>query len=361
MAGAGADPVGARLRAAAAGGPLRFDRFVEIALYAPGGFYDRPVPPLGREGAFYTAAHTTPLLGATLADHLVAERARRPDRGPFRIVEVGPGDGTLALDTARALPAGDSRWTWSFVERSPTLRANLSERIAREGVGTAVDFEFQESVGVNGSFRGVVIANELLDALPFRRLVRRGGAWRELGVREEGGGWTWAEMDATPTVVGEPLPEAKEGTRYDLIDRAEGFVREVADALSFGSAIVFDYGATTDELLRGHSAGSLAAVRDHRAVDPLETPGTADLSAFVDFTRVRWAARQAGWAERSFRGQAEALGAWGFGPRLEAAVARAASPEEGVRLRLAAKNLLFGFETFHVLELEAGGGPAATS
>jgi SAM-dependent MidA family methyltransferase len=361
MGPAAVDAVEARLRAAAGDGVLRWDRFVEIALYGPGGFYDRAAPPLGRSGSFYTAAHTTPLFGASLAGRIAAERTRLGDGAPFRVVEVGPGDGTLAFDAARQLPADGPRWTWSFVETSSRLRAALAERIARDGAGLPVDFTFQDTVGANGSFRGVIVANELLDALPFRRLVVRDGVWRELGVRAEGSGWAWSELEDVPNVLGEPLPIAEEGTRYDFGERAEGFVREAADALSAGAAVFLDFGASTEELVRAHPAGSLAAVRDHRPVEPLDHPGTADLSAFVDFTRVRAAARRAGWTERAFRRQSEALGDWGFADRLEAAVAHAPTTAEGVRLRLQAKNLLFGFETFHVLELEAPGPVPATS
>jgi SAM-dependent MidA family methyltransferase len=356
----GPPEVQVRLLEAAAGGVLRFDRFVEIALYSEGGFYHAADSPLGRHGSFYTAAHATPLFGATVARRLCAEGERLGATRPFRVVEVGPGDGTLALDVARALPADRPRWRWTFVERSPTLRAMLKERVQREAGRTPVDFDFSPSVGSEGTFVGAVFGNEYLDAQPFRRVVRRSGEWRELGVRWTGVAWEWAEGEAPALVPGESLPEAEEGTRYDLLERAEGFVREVADFLAEGAAIFLDYGASTTELLRGHPSGTLAAVRAHQTVPALDAPGSADLSAFVDFSRTRSAAVRAGFHERAFRSQAEALGEWGFGPLLEAAVERAEGAEEGVRIRLAAKNLLFGFPTFSALELEAP-GTSATS
>jgi NADH dehydrogenase [ubiquinone] 1 alpha subcomplex assembly factor 7 len=340
----------ARLRAAAGEGVLRFDRFVEGALYSPGGFYDSGAMPLGAGGSFYTAAHTTPLFGAALARRLRAERDRVGDTRPFRVVELGPGDGTLAFDVARALPADGPAWEWTFVERSRTLRDSLAARILREPTGGPVTFTFSDSLGARGTFVGAVIANEFLDALPFRRLVRRGAAWADLGVRWTGTRFDWAEDPPPAAVPGDPLPTAEEGTRYELLELAEGIVREVADHLADGVAIVLDYGTDTDELVRGHRSGTLAAVRDHRSVDPLEAPGTADLSAFVDFTRVRAAARRAGLVEVAFRKQSEALGAWGFPDLLEEAVRNADGAEAVVRLRLAAKNLLFGFDTFRALE-----------
>jgi NADH dehydrogenase [ubiquinone] 1 alpha subcomplex assembly factor 7 len=358
----GPPEVHARLLEAADGGFLRFDRFVEIALYSPGGFYDSTETPLGQHGSFYTAAHASPLFGATIARRLLAERERIGAAAAFRVVEVGPGDGTLAFDAARSLPADGPRWRWTFVERSPTLRAALEARVERDGPGTPVDFDFAPSISSEGSLFGAVVGNEILDALPFRRLIQRSGGWRELGVRWNDPRWEWSESAEPVRPPGDPLPAAEEGARYELLERSEGFVREVADFLADGAAILLDYGAGTDELLRGHPSGTLAAVRGHRPVDPLEAPGTADLSAFVDFGRIRSAAHRAGLREHAFQPQSEALGAWGIAPLLEAAVDRASSPQEGVKIRLGAKNLLFGFQSFFALELEAPGPNApATS
>src|SRR5208283_6157400 len=101
-----------------------------------------------------------------------------------------------------------------------------------------------------------------------------------------------------------------------------------------------------------HRSGTLTAVRRHRFVDdPFAEPGTSDLSVFVNFTRVRAAAARAGLREVAFRRQAEALGEWGFPRLLEEAIRAAPSTEAEVRTRLAAKNLLFGFERFCALEL----------
>jgi len=349
-----------RLREAAGDGVLPFDRFVEIALYSPDGFYNAEATPLGPSGSFYTAAHVTPLFGAALARRLQTEAVCLPDGVEFRVVEMGPGDGTLALDVLRSLPTDGLPWRWTFVERSEGLRGRLRERLAREGTGSAAVFDFAETLGDRGPFSGAVIANEFLDALPFRRLVRRGSEWAELGVRWAGDKFEWADGPRPARVPGGPLPAADDGTQYELGERAEGFLREVADHLSDGVAIFLDYGADTDELVRGHGSGTLAAIRDHRVVDPLEAPGTADLSAFVDFGRIRSAAQRAGLVERSFRRQSEALGEWGFAELLETTEHRTVGAEALVQLRLAAKNLLFGFDTFRVLELGTRGPPATS-
>lgn len=340
----------------AARGPdgfLPFDRFVEIALYLPRfGFYATRHR-LGAAGDFYTAAHVHPIFGRSLARRVLEEfeRIGRPER--FQVVEVGPGDGTLAEEVLTELSArlpSRTSLTYRLVERSPTLGSAAIERLA--GLG---DVRRSEAVASDGPFEGVVLANELLDALPFRRLVRRGSGWREVGVVVAGDRWAWAESEPRP-LPEPPLPDAAdEGTIVEVSPAAEAFVREIGDHLEAGAAILLDYGASEEELTRGRPSGTLAAVRGHRPLDdPLDRPGSADLSAFVNFTRVRAAARRSGLHEVAFGPQREALARWGIEPLLQEAVRSSGSPEAEVRTRLAAKNLLFGFENFQALELRAG-------
>lgn len=344
-------------RASDADGFLPFDRFEEIALYEPRlGYYERPGVALGTEGDFYTAAHVHPLFAATLATRLLRERERNGASATFRIVELGPGDGTLALGIldvfSRELP-DDARLDYVLVEPSPTLRDRglkaLADHPLRDRVRVAA------SLGADGPFVGVVVANEVLDAQPARRLVRRGGAWAELGARWNGERFVESEGPLSGPVPDALFADAPEGGVVEVSPRAEALVREVSDFLERGAAVFLDYGASTTDLVLGHRHGTLQAIRGHEVLtDPFADPGTADLSVFVDFDRVRAAARRGGLRERACSSQAEALVRWGFEERLRAAVAKAPTPEAEVRLRLAAKNLLFGFGNFLVLELEAG-------
>lgn len=364
----GEDPRSRRLieRLRSCAGPdgfVPFDRFVDLALHDPEvGYYCRPDLRLGRDGDFYTAAHTTPLFGATIAERLVAEfdRLQRPEG--FQVVEVGPGDGTLAADLAAALARhpGTDGIDYVGVEPSPSLRDAVAARLAARGPA-GPRFRFLPSLAALGPFVGCVVANELLDAFPFRRLVARAGGFHEQGVRAVDGRLVWAEAPMPAAVPPPPLPsELPEGTVVEVSPRAEAFVREVADHLVDGAVLLFDYGAEEPELVRRHPGGTLTAYRGHRSLDdPLRDPGTADLSAFVNFTRIRAAARRAGLTEVACEPQAAALGRWGFGPLRDAALAAAPSEEQRVRVALAAKQLLFGFETFRALELRAGGPPSA--
>jgi SAM-dependent MidA family methyltransferase len=342
------------LRASAGSdGFLAFDRFAEIALHRAGDGYYATRTGLGAAGDFYTAAHVHPVFGRTVGHRILEEfeRLGHPDR--FRVVEVGPGDGTMAREVLeylrRRMPPGTTL-SYVLVEASAALRATAAERL--QGLG---DVRIAESLGADGPFEGVILANELLDALPFRRVVRRGAGWNELGVRWGPGRWEWAE--GPPALV--PAPElpstAPEGTVLEVSPTAEAFVREIADHLEAGVALLLDYGASEGELVAGHPTGTLAAVRAHRSVDdPLEQPGSADLSAYVNFSRIRAAAVRSGLAEVAYGPQREALVRWGIEGSIQEAVAAGPTGEAEVRTRLAVKNLLFGFENFQILELRPG-------
>jgi SAM-dependent MidA family methyltransferase len=342
--------------AAAPDGFLRFDRFMDIALYGRDvGFYSNPSAALGPRGQYYTASHVSPLFGRAIARRVVLEheRAGRPHR--WSVVELGAGDGGLAasvIEGVGAQLAPGVEVTYTIVERSPSLADGALARARAAASGTAIRVGRAGSLAEVGPLRGVVLANELLDALPFRRIVRRSDGWRELGVRVEGGRIDWAEGATLPPFVASTLPGAEEGTELEYGPASEALPREVADHLVGGVALLIDYGMEEGELVSGHPRGTIAALRAHRPVaDPLEHPGLTDLSAFVNFTRVRRAARAAGLEELGYRPQREALVEWGIEPLLGAELARGLGGEHEVRTRLAVKNLLFGFERFQVLEL----------
>jgi SAM-dependent MidA family methyltransferase len=344
-------------RQAAPGGFVPFDRFMEVALYGEGvGYYARARTPFGPKGDYYTAAHVHPLFGRTIARHLSAMRRALGSGRPFRVVELGPGDGTLAasvLDGLGEFSAERQGLEYVLVERSAPLRTVALERVEASARRIGIPVRVGPSLGGDGPFEGVVLANEVLDALPVRRLRWTGTDWIELGIRLSGDTISAAEAPLLGTIPSPPIPtDLEPGTTYEFSPMADGLVREVGDHLAAGAFLVLDYGMEERELLRGHPTGTLESVRRHRTVDDLYAdPGSADLSTFVNFTRVRAAAQRAGLEEIAYCSQAEALGAWGFPELLNEAIARAGGAEEEVRTRLAAKSLLFGFERFRALEL----------
>ncbi|MHB8351383.1 MAG: class I SAM-dependent methyltransferase [Thermoplasmata archaeon] len=339
-----------RLRERADGaGRLRFDRFMEIALYDPdGGYYRRTDRRFGRTGDFYTAPGVAPLFGQALAERLIAAWRAQGAPRRYRIVELGPGDGTLARDIlghlARRLPASADGFEYLLWERSP-IRGEEARRRAADAAG-AVRLRVAAPTGPEAPFTGAVIANEVLDAQPCRRFVAREGRWLERFV-------DLATMQLTE-LPAEPAPgpaPSEEGDELEVAPGAVALIRTVADLLADGLALIIDYGAPEGNAGRP----TFQTARDHRAGgDPLTAPGTQDLSAWVDFPRVRSAARQAGLTEIAFRSQAEALTAWGLAERAAEWGRTAADPVEQVRRHLAVKNLLFGFANFRVLELATG-------
>ncbi len=339
-------------RAADPTGFVPFDRFMEIALYAEEvGYYARVASPLGPSGDFYTAVHVDPLFAESLARRVEQVRSSVADPSRFTVVELGPGDGTLAAALVRSFALHGSVSEYVLVDRSSARAREASARVAADDSAVAV--RTSASLADLGPVTGVVIANELLDAAPARRLRWTDGAWHELGVRLEGASVAPAVGGVAGPVPGPPLPSnPRSGQVVELSPEGEGLVREVADHLADGISVWVDFGDDEPALLDGHPDGTLAAVRGHRfSADPYADPGAQDLSTFVNFSRLRAVARTAGLVELSYRSQAEALGAWGFVALRDEALRAAPNAETRVRRQLAAKNLLFGFERFRVLEL----------
>ncbi len=353
--------LGAALAAAAdPDGFVPFDRFMEVALYDPtAGYYARTATPFGDTGDFYTAARVSPLFAAAFAARVRAERERLGPGPTFHLVDWGPGDGTLLAGILEELAAQEVRGGGleiDVVERSETLGRAAESRAAEPARRLGAALVRAPSIAALGPMRGLVIANELFDAQPVRRAVRTEDGWREQGIRLEGARPVAAVQEFRRPVGPTPLPEAAPpGTLFEWSPAAEALVREAADHLVEGTLLVDDYGLEEPEILAAHPRGTLQSIRRHReGVDPLRHPGESDLSTFVNLTRLKSAAARAGLWLRSDLRQAEALGAWGFPALLLAAIARCRSAEEEVRLRLAAKSLLFGFDRFRVLDFSAG-------
>ncbi len=206
-------PLLARIRAAAdPDGFVPFDRFMDLALYAEGlGFYAAEGSRLGPRGDFYTASHVHPLFAATIARHLEEVRRSLGEARPFSIVELGPGDGALAEGIVRSLAGvatSGGPVEYVLVDRSEPLGSLARDRVERAGREAGIRVRSQAGAGSEGLFSGAVLANELLDAQPTRRLRWTGSGWAELGVRWDGSRLVAAESRTARPVGGEPLPPA---------------------------------------------------------------------------------------------------------------------------------------------------------
>ncbi len=286
-----------RHRIAEAGGWLGFDRFMAIALYEPGlGYYAGAAPKFGhlpRDGSdFVTAPELTPLFGRTLARQ-VAQALEAT--GTDEVWEFGAGSGALACQVLDELAAlGRAPACYSIVDLSGSLRERQRAALAAHaGRVRWVD-------ALPAQMAGVVLGNEVLDAMPVRLLARVGGAWHERGVAvlgdngAEPGRFAWADR---PTDARPPLEVPGEHDYLtEIHPQAEAFVRTLADRLRRGAAFLIDYGFPEAEYYHPQRAmGTLVCHRGHRTDgDPLADAGRKDITAHVNFTGIAVAAQDAG-------------------------------------------------------------------
>jgi len=217
---------------AAAGGALRFDRFVDLALYGRTGFYTASGR-AGRRGDFLTSPEVGPLFGAVVARWLDHEWERLDRPEPFRVIDLGAGPGTLARSVIAARPACGEALDYVAVEVSSAQRASHPD-----GVRSVAGLP-------DGAAPGVVIANELLDNLPFRLLVMDGG-WREAWVARDGDRLVEVLRPAEPTGVA--LPErAPHGARFPVQERAAAWLADALGRLRAGALVVVDYARWFDD------------------------------------------------------------------------------------------------------------------
>jgi SAM-dependent MidA family methyltransferase len=307
----------------AAGGAIRFSEFMNRVLYSPGlGYYSAGSTKLGPCGDFVTAPETGPQFAACLA-RACAEVLDGPDDS--EIVELGGGTGSLAagilerLDSSGRLPR-----RYRILEVSADLRDRQATLI-RERVPELADrVEWLERMP--DSVRGVILANEVLDALPCERFRFEGGSAEYLGVGVDGSDFHWV-----------PLPgDEALATRLEMIRAATGrlppdgfvsewipglrpFVATLAGALERGVLLLIDYGLSRRELYHANRReGSLICHYRHRAhADPLILPGLQDITSWVDFTEVAEAATGAGLVLEGYTTQAHFLLGSGISPITE--------------------------------------------
>jgi SAM-dependent MidA family methyltransferase len=277
-------------------GPIAFERFMELALYGVEGFYMRADGgSAGRRGDFITSPEVGPLFGAVIARYLDAEweRLGRPD--PFTVVDAGAGPGTLARTVRAARPDCLDALDYVAVEVSPAQRARHPEGVR------STDRLPHEPID------GVVLANELLDNLPFRLAVFDDG-WREAFVDLAADG-RFVEVLSAPFDVAPPVlpPTAPFGARAPLVDRAAEFVRAARGVVRTGSVVVLDYGTPITPMLAGRPWREwLRTYRGNERGDHyLAAPGTQDITIDVPIDQLPEPA--------TARAQAQFLQRWGIG------------------------------------------------
>ncbi len=284
---------------------IPFSRFMELALYAKGlGYYAGGAAKLGKDGDFTTAPEMSPLFGATLARF--ASSLNRPS--PLPVLEFGAGSGQLADDfLAAAADMGLQVGSYQIVELSAELRERQQRRLAGRGEVSWRDIP-------PASFSGLVLCNEVLDAMPVPLVMRRQGRWMERGVAVESGRFVFSERVASEGLCAQ-IPDAEslpDGYLTEVHPQQAGFVRMLGDMLTRGEggiAVLIDYGFPAHEYyLPQRSAGTLMChYRHHAHDDPFYRIGLQDITAHVDFTEMGRAALDAGLEIAGYMNQASFL------------------------------------------------------
>ena len=289
---------------AADGGWTGFDHFMHLALYTPGsGYYASdaqkfglmPAGVKGGGGDFVTAPELSPRFGQALARQ-IAQALEATDCN--EVWEFGAGSGALAVQILQALPQL-ARYT--IVDVSGSLRLRQRERL--QAFADRVNWVTE----LPPQLRGVVIGNEVLDAMPVKLLARIGGVWHERGVALHEGSFAYADQltDLRPPFEVEGLHDYV----TEIHPQAEGFVRTLADRLATGAIFLLDYGFPEHEYY--HPQRSMGTVMCHRAhladANPLLDVGSKDITAHVNFTGIALAGQEAGLQVLGYTGQGRFL------------------------------------------------------
>ncbi len=269
-------------------GPIGFDEYMELALYGAGGFYERH--PVGADGDFVTSPHVHPVFMDLMARAIRPMHEALGTPNPFRLTEVGAGDGALAAGLTTGL--SDLPLAYVAVERSPGARAGL---------------ETVRGVTVASTLEGaphLVLAHELLDNLAFRRFRGTTGGTKELRIGLAGDRLVEVLVEPEPV---DRLPALQLDEEATVPDGAFAFVDDVAALLQRGYALLIDYGDV------GSAGGEVHGYRGHRLVeDLLADPGSHDITCGVDFGLIARRATQAGLTAFPSVSQHRALRALGF-------------------------------------------------
>lgn len=339
-------------------GPMTVAAYMAMALHDPEhGYYARRQP-LGAAGDFVTAPEISQIFGELIglwcAD--LWQRMGRPD--PVIVAELGPGRGTLMADFLRAASGAagfrDAMRLY-LVEASPLLRAEQRRQLA------GAETNWIDDIGGLPDGPLLLVANEFLDALPVRQLVRGRTHWAERLVAADADGHlcfaVGPESPALTLLAPVERRGAPPGTLIELCPAAMSLTATLAERLASerGAALFVDYG-----YLEVSGKSTLSAIGGHRAAAILDAPGTADLSAHVDFTALATTARAGGAAVHGPMPQGAFLEALGGELRLDMLLRRAA-PDERAALEAGLRRLIDPAEMgtlFKVLAIASPGMPA---
>jgi SAM-dependent MidA family methyltransferase len=310
-----------------AGGRLPFADFMAEALYHPDlGYYNRPDMTIGEHGDFYTSPMIHPIFGQCLARQIHSLWAQLGSPDTFAIVEMGAGTGALARDLLTEwdrIQTQDVSLRYLIVEQSSVLQAKQQETAEEAACGRIAWHSDLKEMDGYGSLVGVIVSNELFDALPVHRLIVEDGLLQERFVAFDDSDGEGCFREITGPLSDERLadlldPVVKEqlenGDRMEVCPAAGRVLTAMADALQRGFLITIDYGdRSPDVYWRSIRTGGIRCYyKQSLAADPYQRIGEQDITADVDFSFLERTGEQAGLTTVRFATQSEFLEKMGF-------------------------------------------------
>lgn len=318
------------------GGYIPFSRFMDMALYTPGlGYYSGGLRKFGAQGDFVTAPETSSLFSRCIARQCQQVLAAVPHAD---ILEVGAGSGILAADCLAELAhCGQLPDQYLILEVSASLQAQQRETLAEKVPDLLSRVHWVDQLP-QGDFRGVILANELLDAMPVERFTIYNNKTWQVGVGWQQNHFTWQRHD-DPSLASKVAAiesaldhDLQEGYTSEIPLAASGWIQTVAELLSEGAILLIDYGHTRREYYHPErDQGTIMCHYRHRVhADPLILVGLQDITAHVDFTAIAEAGHAAGLHVNGFTTQAHFLLSLGIESMLSDY-----APDPTLQLRLA--------------------------
>ncbi len=279
---------------ASQGGWIAFSRYMEMALYEPGmGYYSAGAHKLGAGGDFTTAPELSPLFGAAIVSTILPVLEGLKAQGlPAKILEFGAGTGKLAESILTRLnDLGFQLDGYDIIEISPDLTQRQQERLHKLTAELELSTKCSWLSSLSENFKGVILANEVIDAIPCDAIIYQNGFWYWYGVSFAEDKYFWKTGKPVEQAL---LPESllsgnfSEGYVTELHPQANAWIRQIAKQLDAGLFLTFDYGFPESEYYHPQRIeGTLMAHHRHHAIqDPFYLPGLCDLTTHVEWAQI---------------------------------------------------------------------------
>jgi NADH dehydrogenase [ubiquinone] 1 alpha subcomplex assembly factor 7 len=311
-------------------GPISLERYMSLALSHPLYGYYTTREPFGVAGDFVTAPEISQMFGELIGLWALEVWRLFGAPAPLRLVELGPGRGTLMADALRATDRVSAEpIEVHLVETSPRLIEMQRVTLAKH----PVPIRWHRAIDDIPPGAATFIANEFLDALPVQHFVRTENGWCErlVGLGDDGN----LQFGLRPHAAGDIQAAAPVGSVSEMSPQARGIVRTLSHriAVEGGTLLIIDYGYTESQ-----TGDTLQAVRNHRFADPLDAPGESDLTAHVDFAALARQAEAAGARAHGPLTQAQFLLRLGIAQRADS-LKRASNPAQAHAIEAALSRL----------------------